>query len=144
MSDAVRRRNPPSLRLARELELVRGELAAAVARSSLRAVAREVHMSATGLQGVLDGSHPYGKTWDKLRVWYARGDTHERELPPSMIDGLLRRLMRGIPDRHWPEAQSRLLVAVEGIHREFRQKAPGWVRELRRCAAAEAAGKARP
>jgi hypothetical protein len=132
------RKKPLSRERTEELRLIRVALVAAVARSSLRAIAREVGMTATGLQGVLDGTHPYGKTWEKLRVWYALTDTGRNELPGSLAAGLLRRLMQTIPDRRWPEAQAMLLEAIERIHRELRIKRPGWVSEVRWHASREA------
>lgn len=132
------RKKPLSRERTEELRVIREALEAAVARLSLRGVAREVGMTPTGLQGVLDGTHPYGKTWDKLRVWFAVTDKSRHELPGSLAAGLLRRLMHTIPDRQWPQAQVLLLEAVERIHHDFRIKRPGWVAEVRWHAGVEA------
>lgn len=54
------------------LERMREVLARRVEATSLRHVAREVGMSPTGVQKVLDGADSYSRTRRKLERWYVR------------------------------------------------------------------------
>jgi hypothetical protein len=115
-----------------ELRQVRAALEEAVERRSLRHVARETGMSPSGLRGVLVGAAPYGKTWEKLRVWYAgsRPDPH-RTLSPSTIAGLLRMLLRAVPEGERHAAIHRVLRAFEAAHAEAGAGEPAWLAEVR-------------
>jgi hypothetical protein len=54
------------------LPVIRERLQARVYQTSLRATAREVGMSSTGLSDLIErGRTPYGKTVQKLLEWYA-------------------------------------------------------------------------
>jgi hypothetical protein len=53
-------------------ERFRGAVREAIARSTLRTVAKDVGMSPSGLQKFLNGTNPYGKTRERLHVWYFR------------------------------------------------------------------------
>ena len=55
-----------------EFRLLRAALEEAIARQSLRQVAKAVGMSPSGLHGLLRGAVPYAKTWERLRVWYTK------------------------------------------------------------------------
>lgn len=55
-----------------DVEFAREEVQYAVDDSSLRSVAREVGLSATGLKQFSEGTAPYGPTIRKLRRWLAQ------------------------------------------------------------------------
>ncbi len=53
------------------LDQVRDEVRVRVARTSLRVVAADIGVSRGAVHGLLRGSSPHGRTWKKLRAWYA-------------------------------------------------------------------------
>jgi hypothetical protein len=117
----------------RELERYRAALARAVEHSSLRATARAVGMSPAGLSRLLRGASMYGKTRDRLRVWYATATQPEAaEMPEALALALLRRAVENVPDRHRAAAQLELLEAVADIHRRYRARRPRWLARVRR------------
>ncbi|HEX8691950.1 MAG TPA: hypothetical protein VF746_06005 [Longimicrobium sp.] len=116
-----------------ELEQIRQALEQAVARASLRSVARDLGMSPTGLRGVIDGSAPYVKTWDKLQVWFALYQKDaSRDLPAGTIAHFLRRLLRDVPERSQPGAAARVLNGFDEAFRFAGVQAPGWIAEIRK------------
>ncbi len=54
-----------------ELNVLRNALRQRVELTSLRATARELGMSPTGLHGFIEGTEPYVKTLRRARVWLA-------------------------------------------------------------------------
>jgi hypothetical protein len=71
----------------------------AVAASGLRAVARQVRMSPTGLNKFIQGASPYNPTIRRLRLWHAAWAAED-------------------PERRLEEAISALLVLVEPADRD--------------------------
>ncbi|HEY7769478.1 hypothetical protein [Longimicrobium sp.] len=65
-----------------QINTIREAVVAAVERSSLRAVARDVDVSASGLRKFIEGAEPYTPTLKKLRRWHAgwAGDDPGRRL----------------------------------------------------------------
>lgn len=112
-----------------ELDRIREALREAIARSTLRAVARRVGMSPTGLQEfVAGGSRPYGKTREKVRMWFYR-EAGFSSITPDDAAGLLRRLVGTLPE---PErGVARLLDAVESAYHESGMLSPQWVKRVR-------------
>ena len=100
----------------------------AMARSTLRAVAKEVGMSPTGLQKFLDGTNPYGKTKERLRFWYFR----EAGFSSYAVEDaayILRRLVSTLPA---PERGVAIVLdAVEAAYRRVRMMPPEWVQLVR-------------
>ena len=100
----------------------------AIARSTLRAVARSVGMSPSGLQKFLDGANPYGKTRERLRFWYFR----EAGFSSYAVEDaafILRRLLGTLPVPD--QGIGSLLDAVEGAYHRAGMHAPEWVRLVR-------------
>lgn len=118
----------------RELSAIRLALGDAVEQGSLRSVARETGMSATGLRALLDGAEPYLKTRDKVRLWMARHVVRRRatdEITAPLASGLLRTLLGRVPDSRLRLAQARLVSALEQAHDEADVERPEWLREMR-------------
>ena len=107
---------------ARIVAALRGELRT----RSLRAVAREVGMSPTGLRGLLDGAEPYGRTRERLREWWWRG---REGISPPGAEAALRRLLGALPDPS--RGMARVLDTVEQVHRESGAAVPSWVAVIR-------------
>lgn len=111
-----------------ELETVIEAARVAVRLRSLRTVARQIGMSATGLRGVLDGTSPYDKTRDKLRSWYAREHGLDR-LPTAAAADMILSLVRNVPNR---KAGAQLILdAVEAAHAAGSVPPPEWLAPVR-------------
>lgn len=67
------------------MPIIRTEVRERIERTSLRAVARDIGITASGLLKFTAGSQPYRKTIRKLEAWYMRqpGRTPERGESPS-------------------------------------------------------------
>ena len=109
-------------------ERYRDAVRQAIARSTLRTVAKEVGMSPTGLQKFLDGTNPYGKTRDRLRVWYFR-EAGFSSFGVEDAACILRRLVGTLPTPDYGVAG--VLDAVESAYRRAGMYAPEWVRLVR-------------
>lgn len=109
-------------------ERFRAALRQAIARSTLRAVAREVGMSPSGLQNFLDGTNPYGKTRERLRMWYFR-EAGFSSVPAEDAAYILRRLVGTLPTPDYGVAG--LLDAVDTAYQREGMRAPEWVRLVR-------------
>jgi len=111
-----------------EWERYRRAVRDAVARVTLRGVARQVGMSPSGLQKFLDGTRPYGKTKERLRFWYFR----EAGFSAYAVEDaayILRRLVGTLPAPDHGVAV--VLDAVEGAYQRAGLCAPEWVRLVR-------------
>jgi hypothetical protein len=111
-----------------DLERFRIALNGAIERSSLRAVAGEVGMSASGLTKFLQGGTPYGKTVQRLHAWYQRAAGLSR-VPPEHIAEQLRRLMMTLPEPD--RGVMALLETVDRAHRDAGRSPPEWVAHVR-------------
>ena len=109
-------------------ERFRKALCLAIAGSTLRAVAKEVGMSPSGLQNFLDGAAPYGKTREKLRFWYFRRAGFSSYAVEDAAY-ILRRLVGTLPaPDHGVVA---VLDAVESSYQRAGMYPPDWVRLMR-------------
>lgn len=106
------------------LERLREVVAARVERRSLRAVAREVGMSPSGLQKFLDGASPYSATRRKLERWFVR------ESAGSAL-AALRVLVDDLPPSRRDAAVGDMLASLESAFRRARRPVPPWIAELR-------------
>lgn len=111
-----------------ELETVVEAVRVAVRLRSLRAVARQIGMSPTGLRGVLEGVSPYDKTRDRLRAWYAREQGLD-SLPAAATADMILSLVRGVPDR--PAGALMVLDAVEAAYTAGHVQPPNWLVPVR-------------
>ena len=107
-----------------ELERFRIALESEIERASLRAMARRVKMSPSGLQKFLDGARPYGETVARLRRWYY-GAAGVNQTPPPMVAAELRRYVITTPNPD--EGVTKLLAAVDAAYRDAGMFTPTWV-----------------
>src|SRR4051812_23255204 len=107
-----------------ELERYKLALKAAIARSSLRAVAAAVGMSPTGLSEFIEGTRPYARTVERVRRWYQRHAGLDASRPEE-IASELRRIVGTLPDPDTGVAN--LLEAVERSYRSSGLTPPAWV-----------------
>jgi hypothetical protein len=110
-------------------ERYRDAVRQAIASSTLRAVAKEVEMSPTGLQKFLEGTNPYGKTKERLRFWYYRQAGFSSFAVEDAVF-ILRRLVGTLPTPDHGVAG--VLEAVEVAYQRAGMMAPEWVRLVRR------------
>jgi hypothetical protein len=69
-----------------------------VERSSLRQVAREIGLSASGLDKFLNGASPYRKSLLKLEAWYlTKADGTEETTSPEAVAAAIRILAGFLP-----------------------------------------------
>lgn len=109
---------------AADLERYRIALDDAIALTSLRAVAREIGMSPSGLTNFLNGTHPYGRTLERVRNWYySRAGVHQAR--PEEIISALRRFVVTLPEPNTGVA--RLLAAVDESYQNAGMYVPAWV-----------------
>ncbi len=84
------------------LTRIREALSVEVERTSLRAVARELTMSATGLRKFLNGTRPHGATSYRVLGWYLRHAVHrgeaDAELAAAALEVLVGPAARALPD----------------------------------------------
>lgn len=111
-----------------DLARLRTALENEIQRSALRAVAREVRMSATGLSNFLAGTKPYGHTMARLWEWYySKAGVHQT--PPERIAAQLRRFVVTLPN---PDAGlANLLEAVDASYQQAGMFPPAWVARVR-------------
>jgi hypothetical protein len=113
------------------LERVRGVLAARVEATSLRQAAREVGMSPSGLQKLLDGSQPYSATRRKLERWYVRETAqYGGTLSAGSALAALRVLVQDVPPAHQRPALENLAAALKEVYKGANTPQPGWLDKL--------------
>ena len=111
---------------------LRAAVEAGVERSSLRAVAREVGLSPTGLGKFLAGSRPYPSTRRKLERWAASpGAAGGAGLGGGRAMHVLRGLLQDLPPAAQAAAEERMLAALEAVYAAGAGGAPEWLRTLR-------------
>jgi hypothetical protein len=114
------------------VERMREALAARVAATSLRQVAREVGMSPSGLQNVLDGADSYSRTRRKLERWYVRETARYRgALDPHAASAALHLLTRDLPPGRRRPTIERIIDALEEAYTAAGRPAPPWLGEVR-------------
>lgn len=111
-----------------ELERFRLALESEIPRTSLRAMARRLKMSPTGLQKFLDGSRPYGETVARLRHWYY-GAAGVHSTPAPTVAAELRRYVMTTPEPD--KGVRKLLAAIDAVYRDAGMFTPAWVRAVR-------------
>lgn len=110
----------------------------AVARTSLRQVARDVGMSAPGLALFLDGSMPRESTLEKIRTWYFSEAASRSDTSHHTARAAIELLLEPMPSQ---ETRERVYGEILGVlTRPYRRKGivpPLWLRELAATAAVD-------
>ena len=102
----------------------------AVARASLRQVARAIGISPPGLRLFLDGSAPRRATQQKLVEWYVRG-IQAQDIAADVATIAMALLLARLPDGAVKLATEReVLVAIRSGHEKAGISPPEWVRTL--------------
>jgi hypothetical protein len=103
-----------------------------VRASSLRAVAREVGMSPSGLEKFLSGGNPYSGTRRKLYNWWLRsqGEPTVPRLSSEAADGALRLLLQDVAPERRDEILAELVRTLRDLHHAHGELCPPWLAEL--------------
>lgn len=113
------------------LERMRETVALRVQVTSLRAVARQVGMSPSGLEKFLSGGTPYARSRQKLQDWWEREGSRPRsEVSPEGIEVAVGALVRDLPPEFRAEAVQRLIAALREVYREQDAAFPPWLDAL--------------
>jgi hypothetical protein len=95
-----------------EIKALRSAATARVESTSLRATAREIHMSPSGLQKFLRGAEPYGPTILRLRAWYGDDATERAQ------DEAIAALLAFMPAQRRTAAEAAMRVMLAGPVRQ--------------------------
>lgn len=109
------------------VESLRRAVALAVKANSLRAVARQVGMSAMGLRHFIDGRNPYSATLRKLTAWHVKHAALLESFSPATARSALDVLLEAMPESERDSAALGLLHRLDAIHREKGVPPPGWL-----------------
>ncbi|HET7228839.1 MAG TPA: hypothetical protein VFJ16_02420 [Longimicrobium sp.] len=113
------------------LERLRETVALRVQATSLRAVARQVGMSPSGLEKFLSGGTPYSRSRQKLQDWWEReGSRPRNEVSPEGIEVAVGALVRDLPPEFRAEAVQRLIAALRDVYDEQGAAFPPWLDTL--------------
>jgi transcriptional regulator with XRE-family HTH domain len=117
----------PSATIVRLREAVR----TVAENTSLRKVAREIGMSASGLKKFLEGAAPYSPTLRRLHRWYVQHSGVQRgHVEFAEADAALRVLLHDLtPDARRITAD-RMAECLRLGYAESGRAAPGWIAEL--------------
>ena len=113
--------------------VLRQALRAEVEAATLRQVARQVGMSPSGLQKLLDGAHPRGATRRRVERWYVLHGPGRLRVglgggtALTVVHALVQDLA---PARHRP-VMEQLLESMEQAYLSARLPRPEWLEELR-------------
>jgi hypothetical protein len=122
---------PPRSQVVR-VDALRQAAAARTRSSSLRAVARQIGMSAPGLQAFLDGRSPYAATLRKLTAWYVRENAKVgSDTSTETAAAALEIITRDLPDSDIGRAIADLVEALEQLYDRSSGARPTWLRLLR-------------
>jgi hypothetical protein len=99
-----------------------------VERTSLRAAAREIGMSASGLSKFLDGGAPYTKTIHRLRRWYVQhvGDARA-EVSEDEAHAALSVLVLDLPPGTRTQTMAAIVECVEQSYARTGRAVPEWI-----------------
>lgn len=128
----------PAPRNVPPIERMREALAARVEATSLRQVAREVGMSPTGLQKVLEGADSYSRTRRKLERWYVRETArYGGGLDAAAVTAALSVAVHDLPPARRRDTLELLITALENGYAAAGEHPPQWLPEVRRALARE-------
>lgn len=114
------------------IERLRAAVSSRVAVTSLRAVAREIGMSAPGLNAFLDGGHPRSATRRKLATWFIQfGAARTQGIDVDAAGTALSLLLDDLPPESRPQAVGGAVEFFERLYDEALAPRPGWLAAIR-------------
>lgn len=115
------------------LAALRAVLTQQIETRSLRAVARQIGMSPSGLQKFLDGAKPYSATRRRMEQWYVRESA--RFTSPVSVESAraaLAVLVQDFAPGTRAEVQKELLTLLEALYLGKNRRLPDWLGKIRR------------
>lgn len=113
------------------IEHLRDAVAARAENTSLRNVAREIGMSATGLKKFLLGTAPYTPTLRRLRSWYVQyAAVQSGEVQLEDASAAINVLLHDLPPAARRRMASRMIDALALGYLETGKDRPGWLSDL--------------
>lgn len=120
-------RNPPPT----NLERVRDTVALHVQATTLRAVARTIGVSPSGLDKFLSGGTPYAKSRKKLYDWWDRErGTIPSQLTSPTVSRAVRALILELPPEVRDAALDDLVETLRSVYERHSEACPPWMGEL--------------
>lgn len=114
------------------VEQLRDAVAARVRATTLRGTAREVGMTAPGLQSFIDGTKPHPRTLRKVESWYVRTIAQSgADLNAQDAVAALFLLTRDLPETRQLAAIRRMTEYLETLYEGERIPPPVWLRALK-------------
>lgn len=127
------------------IEHLRDTVAARAENTSLRNVAREIGMSASGLKKFLQGTAPHSPTLRRLRTWYVRYAAKPRGIVGEKhAQAALQVLVHDLAPESRRRTVSRLADCLARGYEESGETPPRWISGLREDRPPPAAGPADP
>lgn len=109
---------------------IRAVVSAAVGRRPLRAVAREIGMSAPGLRSFLDGGNPYPHTLRKLERWAVQTKAADAGNDAATARAAVSFLVADLPPEERTAARAGILNLLVERYRVASTPAPSWLLRL--------------
>ncbi|MEX2281697.1 MAG: hypothetical protein WEE89_04320 [Gemmatimonadota bacterium] len=110
---------------------IRRTLAHRIEAGSLRAVAKQVGMSPSGLQKFIDGSQPYSATRRRLERWYVRESGYRAQLTAESARAALSILGHDLPAEARAKLHAELIAVLEASYHTGSQELPRWLKRLK-------------
>ena len=129
------------------IDRLREAVALRVQSTSLRAVARQVGMSPSGLHKFIAGGMPYTRSRRKLFRWLHRERRNlHADLSMDAVASAVACLLTDVPPQRQEGAMRDLVEALQGVYAAHTDDPPPWLAELSREAGAGApqSGEAPP
>lgn len=118
------------------MDRIRDHAQRAVARTSLRKVAKAAGVKVGATKKFVDGSVPYERNARLWKKWYARelregsAGAPDTALPTADAEGILELLLWSIPEEQRGQARRETLLSMRLIHTKRSLPPPAWVLEL--------------
>lgn len=100
----------------------------AAADSSLRAVARDVGMTAMGLKAFIEGTSPRADTLRKLRAWYVRESAEAGAVNAQAAEAAFAVVVANLPMERREAAREKLRDVLREEYRASSGSVPDWLR----------------
>lgn len=129
------------------MDRIREHARKAVARTSLRKVAKAAGVKVGATKKFVDGSVPYERNARLWKKWYARelregtAGTPDTALATSDAAAILELLLWSIPEEQRDQARRETVLSMRLIHSKRSVTPPAWVLELAGDAPAPEAGE---
>jgi hypothetical protein len=118
------------------MDRIRDHAQRAVARTSLRKVAKAAGVKVGATKKFVDGSVPYERNARLWKKWYARelregsAGAPDTALPTADAEAILELLLWSIPEEQRGQARRETLLSMRLIHTKRSLPPPVWVLEL--------------